>query len=48
MVENLSKQLNKTFFQTLVYIQTNKIKIIEKLLYPIFNNFKSILNSSNH
>lgn len=24
--ENLSKQLNKTFFQTLMYIQTNKKK----------------------
>ena len=44
IVENLSKQLKKTFFQTLIYIQTNKRKSIEKLLYPIFNSFKSILN----
>ena len=43
LVENLSKKINKTFFLSLIYIQTNEIKIVEKMLYPIFNNFKSIL-----
>ena len=44
IVENLSKKIKKTFFQTLIYIQTNERKNLEKELYPIFDKFKKTIN----
>lgn len=46
IVENLSKKIKKTFFQTLIYIQTQRRSIIERKLYPVFNKFKAIIEKS--
>lgn len=43
MVENLSKKIGKTFFQTLMYIQTERRSTLERTLYCIFKRFKPII-----
>ena len=43
MVENLSHKIGKTFFQTLMYIQTECRSILQRKLYPIFQRFKSVI-----
>ena len=43
MVENLSQKIGKTFFQTLMYIQTEQRSILERKLYPIFDKIKTII-----
>ena len=46
MVENLSKKIGKTFFQTLMYIQTECRSILQRKLYHIFQRFKSVIEKS--
>lgn len=46
MVENLSHKIGKTFFQTLMYIQTERRSAVETKLYPIFKRFKSLIEKS--
>jgi len=43
MVENLSLKIKKTFFQTLMYIQTEQRSVLERKLYPIFQRFKTVI-----
>lgn len=43
-VELFSKKINKTFFQTLMDIQSLSKSILKRKLYPIFKHIKNILN----
>lgn len=44
IVELLSKKMNSTFFQTLIYIQTQNRSTLERKILPIFNKIKYILD----
>lgn len=46
MVEILSTKMKKTFFQTLMYIQTEQRSTLERKLYPIFKKVKGIIEKS--
>jgi len=46
MVEKLSKKLKKTFFQALMYIQTEQRSTLERKLSPIFEKVKAIIEKS--
>lgn len=46
IVENLSKKIGKSFFQTLLYIQNETRSILERKLLPIFQKFKPVLEKS--